>query len=72
MIGITLAQRLAGHDAVVEGDLLAADLLPLLVPLPRDHDHVARLRELDGASDCGPPVGVDLDVRAGCPEARPG
>ena len=43
------AQRLAGDVAVVERQLLARDLLALLVALAGDHDDVARLGELDGA-----------------------
>ena len=67
-IGIMRAQRLARDDAVVERELHAADLLALLVPLPRDHDDVARLGEPDRAPDRRAPVGLDLDVRAGALE----
>ena len=44
------SERLAGDDSVVERQLLAVDLLALLVPLACDHDDVARLREPDRAA----------------------
>ena len=54
-----------GPRPIVERELLARDLLALLVPLAGDHDDVACLGEVDCALDRRATVRVDLDVGAG-------
>ena len=50
------------------GQLLAGDLLALLVALAGDHDNVPGLGQPDRARDRRAPVGIDLDVHPGALE----
>src|SRR4051794_37448517 len=54
------AELLANDLAIVERQLPAGDLLPLLVPLARDDDDVPRPGQLERPSDRPPPIELDL------------
>ena len=57
-----LPQLLDRDLAVIEGDLATVlELLPLLVPLAGDHDHVARPGAPEREGDRGAAVDLDLD-----------
>ena len=62
------SKRLARDLAVVERGDDAADVLPLLVPLPGDHDDVPVAGQRHRAGDRAAPIGVDLDVEPGALE----
>ena len=63
---LSAPQRVACDLAVVEGELAACDLLPLLVTLAGDHDDVARPRRLERPLDRTAPVELDVEL-----ETRP-
>src|SRR5205085_473901 len=55
-------QEFASHFAIVEWKRPVAELLPLLVTLAGDHDHVPLPREVERACDRSPPLHLDLEI----------
>src|SRR5207253_3016924 len=59
---LQISERRARHLPVVERDRAVGELLPLLVPFARYHDHVARRCRLDRPLDRRAAVELDLQV----------